>query len=80
MNNEIIICERSKKCPIYKGILKSNDILIGTYKELYCENTRDKIEKCRRYQVAKVLGYCPDNVLPNSNLSTEEIVNVAKMQ
>ena len=74
------VCEKSKKCPIYSGILNSNDLLIGTYKDLYCESTQENIEKCKRYQVSRILGYCPDNILPNSHMSVEEIVKTAKQQ
>ena len=69
------ICEKSEKCPIYSGILGSKRVLIQTYKNLYCENGKAGREKCKRYRVAVIMGTCPPNVLPNSNLSVDAIIN-----
>jgi hypothetical protein len=68
------ICEKVEKCPIYSGILESNEVLTKTYKHLYCENGAEGRNKCIRYQVAKIAGSCPVNILPNSHLSVKEII------
>jgi len=74
------ICEKSLKCPIYNGILKSNEMMIQTYKELYCDAGQENHNKCIRYQVAKIIGYCPSDILPNSYLSVEDIIKKVKLQ
>lgn len=68
------ICFRSAKCPIYTGVLDSKDVLIKTYKNLYCVKGKAGHEKCKRYQVAAIAGSSPPDLLPNSPLSVEEIV------
>lgn len=72
------ICERSAKCPIYSGVLKSNKVLIQTYKSIYCENGKQGRDKCKRYQVAQLAGSCPPDLLPNSKLSIEFIISKIK--
>jgi hypothetical protein len=62
------------KCPIFNGVLESKDVLVKTFKNLYCENGIESHEKCKRYQVAAQAGSCPQYVLPNSPLTVEEII------
>jgi len=73
------ICERSVKCPIYNGILNSNEMMIQTYKELYCDSGQKNHNRCIRYQVVKIIGYCPPDILPNSHLSVEDIIKRTKL-
>jgi hypothetical protein len=68
------ICEKVAKCPIYTGILEANPVLIQTYKNLYCENGKSGREKCKRYQVSSRVGYSPPDLLPNSQVSVEDII------
>ena len=68
------ICFRSAKCPIYTGVLGSNEVLIKTFKTMYCNNGKEAHEKCKRYQVAAIAGSCPPSILPNSKKSVEEIL------
>ena len=68
------ICKRSEKCPIYSGILESKTVLIKTYKTLYCNNGKAGHDRCKRYQVAERVGSSPPDLLPNSQLSVEEII------
>jgi len=74
------ICERSVKCPIYSGILKSNEMMINTYKQLYCNAGAANYNKCKRFQVAKVAGSCPPHILPNSQLSIGDILKQIDLQ
>ena len=69
------ICEKTEKCPIYTGVLKSNEILTNTYKNLFCLNGPEGRNSCRRYQVSKEMGKCPSHILPNSQMSAKEIIN-----
>ncbi|NOU19308.1 MAG: hypothetical protein HOO91_17260 [Bacteroidales bacterium] len=71
-------CERTAKCPVYLGILISNGIIIQTYRKLFCESGSDGKNMCRRYQVAKIMGVCPQNILPNTHLTVDEIVEKMK--
>lgn len=73
-------CEKTEKCPIYSGILQSNEILTQTYKKLFCESRSAGKDKCKRYQVAQVMGSCPPNILPNTHLAVDEIVEKMKAQ
>ena len=70
------ICVKSVKCPIYNGILESNEVLIRTYKNLYCENGKKGRDKCKRYQVAMIAGSCPPDILPNSDLDVDTILRL----
>jgi len=74
--NKDKICVRSAGCPIYAGILGSKEILIETYKSLYCENGQNGRDNCKRYQVSLVAGTCPPDILPNSDLSVDTIIRL----
>ena len=68
-----MVCPKSEKCPIFIGILKGTEYT-EVYKRLYCEAGEAGRLRCKRFQVAKVLGKCPESVLPNSPKSVEEII------
>jgi len=72
------ICERATKCPIFSGLLESNELLIQTYKHLYCERGEEGRAKCKRYQVAMKAGSCPPDILPNTTLSVDDIIRQMK--
>jgi len=55
-------------------VLESKDVLINTFKNLYCEKGKEARETCKRYQVANIAGKCPPDILPNSRLTVEEII------
>jgi hypothetical protein len=65
---------------MYTGILASSAVLIQTYKNLYCENGKQGRDKCKRYQVSMRVGKCPPDVLPNSNLSVDDIIRKMEQQ
>ncbi|MBN2274092.1 MAG: hypothetical protein JXR41_02455 [Bacteroidales bacterium] len=77
MNNDV--CPKAVNCPIFSGILKGTDYT-EVYKRLYCEAGEAGRLRCKRFQVAKVLGHCPDNLLPNSPKSVEEIIKEVQNQ
>jgi hypothetical protein len=77
MNNDV--CPKAEKCPIFSGILKGTEFK-EVYKRLYCEAGEAGRLRCKRYQVAQVLGKCPDNILPNSPKSVDEIVKEYQSQ
>ena len=72
------ICVKSAKCPIYAGILESQEILIQTYKSLYCENGKQGRDHCKRFQVELIAGICPPDILPNSDLSVDTIIRLMR--
>ena len=76
--NEDKICIKMEKCPIFTGILESNEVLIQIYKHLYCENGKVGRDNCKRYQVMLIAGYCLPDILPNSKLSVNYIINKMK--
>lgn len=67
------ICPKTINCPIFQGVLKGTDYT-SVYKKLYCEAGEEARKRCRRFQVAAVMGSCPPNILPNSTKTVEEIV------
>jgi hypothetical protein len=71
------ICPKTPKCPIFNGILKGTEFT-ETYKSLYCEAGEEGRNRCKRYQVAMNVGKCPDNILPNSSRTVEEIIQAMK--
>jgi len=75
-----IICPKSSTCPIYSGILQSNEALIETFKSMYCENGLSGREDCKRYQVSKIAGCCPPDILPNSDLPVDTIIILMEHQ
>ena len=80
LNNKVMelnICPKTPKCPIFQGILKGTEFT-ETYKKLYCEAGEEGRNRCKRYQVAMKVGKCPDNILPNSSKTVEEIIQGMK--
>ncbi|MBN2610745.1 MAG: hypothetical protein JXB00_04235 [Bacteroidales bacterium] len=74
---EDMICPNTPKCPIFHGILKGTEYT-ETYKRLYCEAGEAGRNRCKRYLVAKAVGKCPENILPNSTKTVEEIIQMMR--
>jgi len=72
-------CPKAEKCPIFNGILKGTEYT-EVYKKLYCEAGEAGRLRCKRFQVAQVLGKCPEKILPNSPKSVDEIVKEYQQQ
>lgn len=67
------ICPKYSKCPIFQGTAKSgaDDI----YKHLFCSAGEEKFKTCKRYLVSEATKKpVPLNVMPNSFLSVNEII------
>jgi hypothetical protein len=45
------------------------------YIETWCKNTEGKWEGCKRFSTKATLGFCPDFVLPDTELSIDEIMD-----
>lgn len=66
-------CPNHEKCPIFNGILADKEVTAKSYRRLYCEAGADKYTLCKRYMAKAKFGKCPGDLLPNSNLTLEEI-------
>ncbi len=66
-------CPKLKKCPIFLKSIQSK--LIGkAYKSLYCQTMNERHLECKRYIASeKYKKPIPENILPNSSLTIEEI-------
>lgn len=73
-------CENYVKCPIYSGILKSNEMASDAYKKQYCDAGSEGWNKCKRYIIKQKTGTCPPNVLPNSSRTVEELIVIHGLQ
>ncbi len=73
------ICPNHEKCPIFNGILAGKEITAKSYRRMYCEAGGAKYHECKRFQVKGIFGKCPGDLLPNSNLSMEEIATRYQM-
>jgi hypothetical protein len=73
-------CKNSAKCPIYGGVLKGMNFTTSAYRQKYCDAGSAGWDQCRRYQVKERAGKCPENILPNSFKSVEEIIKQYNLQ
>ncbi len=67
-------CSKISKCNLFRGKLTLQEDSIIRYKCYFCLGDESRWSKCRRYQVMNELGFCPDFVMPNSLLSSEQIL------
>ena len=72
----------TKICPNYGGCrLVQTDVVVPDsvkkeeYLSSYCVN-EETWKKCKRYITRKALWICPDFVLPDSDMSEDEIVDL----
>jgi len=70
MNN---LCPNYEKCPIYNEVLKDKDNVSAAYKNQYCKAGESAYITCKRFMAKAKFGQCPPNLLPNSQLTLEEI-------
>lgn len=70
---ETSLCPKTPGCPIFNGILKGTEYT-EVYQKLYCKAGEEGRKRCRRFQVAAIMGKCPPNVLPNASKTAEQIV------
>jgi len=47
----------------------------NAYIKTWCKNTEGKWEECKRFSTKASLGFCPDFVLPDTDLSIDEIID-----
>jgi hypothetical protein len=70
------ICPNYTSCQIITKpeLLKDSDQK-QYYISTFCKERNGAWLKCRRYQTKAQLNFCPDFVLPDSNLSIDEILD-----
>lgn len=69
------ICPNSSGCPVYSGKITDKFKTTEDYKKEYCEAGTESYESCRRYQVRQVIDRCPQNVLPNTPQSVDDLLS-----
>lgn len=67
-------CSEICKCNLFRGKLNLPEDSIIRYKYYFCLDDEPRWTKCRRYKVMQELGFCPDFVMPNSLLTSEQIL------
>jgi len=73
------ICPKYEKCPIFTGESFMLEGSSEVYKDLYCMAGQEKFKTCKRYIVSEKTGLpVPNNIMPNTELSIEEIINKMK--
>ena len=76
MNNKH--CPKIKECPIFQKKVLFSERLGETYRNLFC-NVPEYYSSCKRYIVSEKTGLkIPENIMPNSKLSIDEIINRIK--
>ncbi|MBO7495267.1 MAG: hypothetical protein J6T98_01835 [Salinivirgaceae bacterium] len=74
MENDV--CKNIERCPIFvKGALV-NDFTGVAYRNTFCLMP-GKYKECKRYLAAQATGKpVPENIMPNSKKTLEEIINL----
>ena len=67
------VCPYARTCPIFNGILKGKVFTTASYKKQYCEAGIEAWNTCRRYQCKQKFGRVPDDLLPNSTKTLDQI-------
>jgi hypothetical protein len=70
-------CPNTSKCPVFSGVLKGTQYT-DTYKSLYCLAGENGRNKCKRFIISQKVGKCPENILPNSIKTIDEILEEMK--
>lgn len=78
---ELKFCPNHKGCQIInlEGFIKSNEIK-NNYISNYCEAGEEKWSNCKRFQTKKALNFCPDFILPDTNLTLDQIFEKIETQ
>lgn len=71
-------CPKMEKCPIFQKDILYSEKMGQTYRNLYC-SIPEKFITCKRYIVSEKTGLkIPENIMPNSMLSDDEIIKIVK--
>lgn len=78
--NPLKICPKYARCPIFLGGSTATPQSEEVYRSLFCNSGAEKYETCKRYIVSNKTGKSvPLNIMPNSFLSVEEIIEKMKL-
>jgi hypothetical protein len=67
-------CPNYNGCQLVNGTIKINLEDQKRYINLFCINPHGKWQTCKRFVTKSELSFCPDFVLPDTNLSSEGII------
>jgi hypothetical protein len=69
-------CPNYSSCKLVhtKGFVTNNNTF-ANYLESYCKKTDNSWENCKRYITKSTINFCPDFVMPDTVLSTDEIID-----
>ncbi len=74
--NDLRECPNVESCPV---LLFSYFVEVEQkhfYEKEYCfAGFTDGYSKCKRFQTKQALGFCPEFVLPDAEITLEEIIN-----
>lgn len=73
-------CEFLDTCPLFFGRLMGKETTISAYKKKYCTGGATGKTACKRYQTSARFGKCPPDLLPNSELTLDEIGNAYNLK
>jgi len=69
-------CPKFAKCPIYQKDVFINEKAGTTYKNLFCTAGELKYKSCKRFIISEKMGRpAPDNIMPNSSMSIDDIIS-----
>ncbi len=68
-------CSMIGKCNLFSGELEIPEDSRIRYKCFFCLCEETRWSSCKRFMVIDKIGFCPDFVLPNSLLSSEQIMS-----
>ncbi|MGE0079119.1 MAG: hypothetical protein AB7S48_14775 [Bacteroidales bacterium] len=69
-------CPKLEKCPIYIKNVFINPKAGETYRNIFCTAGHEKYTTCKRYIVSEKTGKpVPENIMPNTILTIDEIIS-----
>lgn len=68
-------CPNYQNCQLVVGKLAIPELVQNSYITLFCNNSSNKWQTCKRFITKKEIDFCPDFVLPDTPLTTEEIID-----
>jgi hypothetical protein len=74
-----MVCPKFESCPIFIKNVLINPGSAESYKNIYCKSGEHKWKTCKRYIVTDIIGEAiPENIMPNSLKSPEQIIEELK--
>lgn len=67
-------CPNFTTCQLINGVIEIAVEQKKVYIGLFCRNDQHQWNTCKRLVTKQVLGFCPDFVLPDTTLTTDEIL------